>query len=270
MYEVDAQLERCWGEMDALLSQAQCSVVRLESFARVFHKSAGMDVVDSQTSSALAAQGFLANYANDNQCGNPSPTSLPKDAVHDSALDGKILKALTDLRDALHEDIPNRFATNRPEEQEQQILAEQYTATPQVRRQYMRGGVPEESFANDSMNLLQVQQRLEHLLAQRSAPKAAAAPGPQAMQLGQEEFEQAPNGLPSIGSAGHFSKSCKPCVFLYNGMCLKGMRCQFCHISHDSDAYKRVRPSKRTRNLLRQHATQGLGPEDSVSNPAWQ
>lgn len=57
----------------------------------------------------------------------------------------------------------------------------------------------------------------------------------------------------SVGSAAHADNTCKPCVFLYNGMCLKGVKCQFCHIPHDVDQVKRVRPSKRTRNLLRQH-----------------
>lgn len=63
----------------------------------------------------------------------------------------------------------------------------------------------------------------------------------------------AAEGLPSIGSIGHAQDMCKPCVFLFNGVCLKAARCQFCHMAHNPEKVRRVRPSKRTRNLLRQH-----------------
>lgn len=80
---------------------------------------------------------------------------------------------------------------------------------------------------------------------------------PRGQAVVEQQFDLA-EGFPSLGSAGHASNMCKPCVFLYNGMCLKGTRCQFCHIPHDAEQVKRVRPSKRTRNLLRQHRD---GPE---------
>uniref|UniRef100_A0A7S4UNV7 C3H1-type domain-containing protein n=1 Tax=Alexandrium monilatum TaxID=311494 RepID=A0A7S4UNV7_9DINO len=58
-----------------------------------------------------------------------------------------------------------------------------------------------------------------------------------------------PRGLPSVGSLRHGSE-CKPCLFWYRGMCQKGQRCVFCHVPHDLNEVSRVRPSKKTRNLL--------------------
>lgn len=79
--------------------------------------------------------------------------------------------------------------------------------------------------------------------------------GTSAMGLNSDQFlaSDVADGLPSIGSIGHHQDMCKPCVFLYNGVCLKAARCQFCHMAHNPEKVRRVRPSKRTRNLLRQH-----------------
>mmetsp|Transcript_100360 Transcript_100360/g.289814 ORF Transcript_100360/g.289814 Transcript_100360/m.289814 type:complete len:138 (-) Transcript_100360:156-569(-) len=58
--------------------------------------------------------------------------------------------------------------------------------------------------------------------------------------------------VPTLGSAMHRSGACKPCLFWYQGLCHKGRRCLFCHIPHDPDEVSKVRPSKKTRNLLQQ------------------
>jgi len=79
--------------------------------------------------------------------------------------------------------------------------------------------------------------------------------GTSSMELNADPFlgSDLAEGVPSLGSIGHHQDMCKPCVFLYNGVCLKAARCQFCHMPHNPDRVRRVRPSKRTRNLLRQH-----------------
>lgn len=59
--------------------------------------------------------------------------------------------------------------------------------------------------------------------------------------------------FPSEGSARHASGTCKPCLFWYQGSCHKNQRCRFCHIPHETDDVKKIRPSKKTRNLLQQH-----------------
>lgn len=60
------------------------------------------------------------------------------------------------------------------------------------------------------------------------------------------------DNLPSLGSSAHFMQQCKPCLFWYQGLCLKGERCHFCHIRHELADVKKVRPSKATRKLLRE------------------
>mmetsp|Transcript_30558 Transcript_30558/g.64817 ORF Transcript_30558/g.64817 Transcript_30558/m.64817 type:complete len:435 (-) Transcript_30558:298-1602(-) len=64
------------------------------------------------------------------------------------------------------------------------------------------------------------------------------------------EMDAAGSGWPTVGSAQHNAGLCKPCLFWYQGLCHKGQRCLFCHIPHDPDEVSRVRPSKKTRNLL--------------------
>lgn len=64
---------------------------------------------------------------------------------------------------------------------------------------------------------------------------------------------------PSLGSLAHESGSCKPCLFWYHGLCHKARRCAFCHIPHHPNEVSRVRPSKKTRNLLQQQTTRRQG-----------
>lgn len=52
--------------------------------------------------------------------------------------------------------------------------------------------------------------------------------------------EQLHDGLPSIGSAGHFAGECKRCCFHPKGRCSNGYDCRFCHFDHD----KRKRSKK--------------------------
>jgi len=75
-----------------------------------------------------------------------------------------------------------------------------------------------------------------------------------------ESFEIMPRDVPSIGSAGHDLLDCKPCLFWYEGSCNKGRQCLFCHIPHDLDAVRRVRPSKQTRARLQWHRKLMDGP----------
>lgn len=58
--------------------------------------------------------------------------------------------------------------------------------------------------------------------------------------------------LPSYGSSGHSIGACKPCLFWYRGLCVKGERCQYCHIQHAVADVKKIKPSKNTRSLMRQ------------------
>lgn len=266
IFEDDVRFERCWQEMDSLLFQAQHSVDRLDSFTRVFQRCAGLDLAESVPQPALGGSGHSQHSSNDNQYGDFSRTSLQQtSASSDLILDGRILDALTKIA-------RNTCVAPRLEEQEQTSLGS--NAPPPARRvnmanQSLVGGFRDmDPMDNDGSRLLMLR-KSEEFIAQKAPVMlgALAAMSPQLPRphgLVQEEASEIPpDDLPSVGSAGHFTKQCKPCVFLYNGICLKGVRCQFCHISHEADAYKRVRPSKRTRNLLRQHNPQASGEDDT-------
>mmetsp|Transcript_26703 Transcript_26703/g.61467 ORF Transcript_26703/g.61467 Transcript_26703/m.61467 type:complete len:226 (-) Transcript_26703:105-782(-) len=71
----------------------------------------------------------------------------------------------------------------------------------------------------------------------------------------QEEDEEDDDGEdappvdpPSIGSRNH-PDSCNPCVFWFKSACAKGAGCSFCHLLHEGQKKKRIRPSKKTRQL---------------------
>jgi len=52
----------------------------------------------------------------------------------------------------------------------------------------------------------------------------------------------------SVGSVGHDTGSCKPCMFLFSKTgCIVGPDCQFCHFSHSRSTVPRPSKSKRDR-----------------------
>lgn len=54
----------------------------------------------------------------------------------------------------------------------------------------------------------------------------------------------------SIGSRAHGTPQCKPCLFWYRGVCIKGQRCAFCHLPHPLQEIRKMRPSKKVRSIL--------------------
>ena len=84
---------------------------------------------------------------------------------------------------------------------------------------------------------------------------------------------EAVTGRPlTIGSIQHSSGNCRPCIFFLKAKCFKGIRCSFCHFNHsalrkqiavpangsgaiptgNAVKTKRLRPSKRTREMIKQ------------------
>jgi len=53
--------------------------------------------------------------------------------------------------------------------------------------------------------------------------------------------------LPSVGSASHAAKECRPCLFHIQTACVKGAQCDYCHFPHEELRNKKLRPSKKTR-----------------------
>lgn len=60
--------------------------------------------------------------------------------------------------------------------------------------------------------------------------------------------------LTSIGSFKHEAGTCAPCLFWFNSVCSKELRCQYCHFRHEGQKKKRIRPSKKTRLQMRAEA----------------
>lgn len=87
------------------------------------------------------------------------------------------------------------------------------------------------------------------------------SPSPTQVAQTLQQMPLMPDGseFPSEGSLGHFEQTCKPCLFWYNGPCLKAQQCPFCHVPHSMDEIRRMRPSKATRNLLKRNREKHLG-----------
>lgn len=56
----------------------------------------------------------------------------------------------------------------------------------------------------------------------------------------------------SLQSIRHDNGLCKPCLFWFKNACNKGARCPYCHLTHAGQKTKRVRPSKQTRQKMRE------------------
>lgn len=68
--------------------------------------------------------------------------------------------------------------------------------------------------------------------------------------------------LPTVGSAGHNSRRCKPCAFVLKG-CNSGIHCPFCHLCEPGEKKRRrkekVAARKTMGNRLRQSFSNGIG-----------
>jgi len=60
--------------------------------------------------------------------------------------------------------------------------------------------------------------------------------------------------ISSIGSIGHATNECSPCIFWFKKSCAKGLHCDYCHFQHKGQRNKRIRPSKKTRMQMRSAA----------------
>lgn len=72
--------------------------------------------------------------------------------------------------------------------------------------------------------------------------------------------------LTSVGTIHHAAEACSPCLFWFKGACTKGLRCSYCHLKHQGQKNKRIRPSKAARQRMREEAglsaQGGEGDED--------
>jgi len=74
-----------------------------------------------------------------------------------------------------------------------------------------------------------------------------ALPAP---EIGLQEF-------PTVGSAGHYNGTCKPCAFLYTRGCESGPQCAFCHLCPPDEKRRRQKDKKACfREMRRQRRNQ--------------
>jgi len=70
------------------------------------------------------------------------------------------------------------------------------------------------------------------------AAAAAAAGEPLAVALPGSP-DQCPRGVPTVGSAGHQFRLCKPCAFVNTKGCKDGASCKFCHLCGPGEKKRR-------------------------------
>mmetsp|Transcript_23270 Transcript_23270/g.59421 ORF Transcript_23270/g.59421 Transcript_23270/m.59421 type:complete len:315 (-) Transcript_23270:85-1029(-) len=70
--------------------------------------------------------------------------------------------------------------------------------------------------------------------------------------------------MTSIGSIGHTEGQCHPCAYWFKGVCAHGVTCRHCHFVHDGQKGKRLRPSKLTRQRLKNKSDKQSGCSDSL------
>mmetsp|Transcript_74469 Transcript_74469/g.209067 ORF Transcript_74469/g.209067 Transcript_74469/m.209067 type:complete len:128 (+) Transcript_74469:3-386(+) len=69
--------------------------------------------------------------------------------------------------------------------------------------------------------------------------------------------QDAEGQLTSVGTMAHQTGSCLPCLFWFKKACTKGIFCDYCHVVHDGQKPKRIRPSRRTRMARRIESSKG-------------
>jgi len=83
------------------------------------------------------------------------------------------------------------------------------------------------------------------------------------------EGESAPRdslgNLTSVGTARHQFGDCRPCHFWFAGSCRKGVSCVYCHVPHPGQRRKRMRPSKHTRQRMRDALAEGTNEDEQDS-----
>lgn len=70
--------------------------------------------------------------------------------------------------------------------------------------------------------------------------------------------------LTSVGSIAHADSSCSPCAYWFKGVCAHGVACRHCHLVHDGQKRKRLRPSKQARQRIRKR--QGRDGSDGAES----
>jgi len=81
-------------------------------------------------------------------------------------------------------------------------------------------------------------------------------PPPMGERLSKKAVSGRKGQVETAGSYGHSQGQCKPCVFWHKGVCFKKSDCGFCHLKHEDERVRQVRPSKSTRQCLQRRDEQ--------------
>jgi len=95
------------------------------------------------------------------------------------------------------------------------------------------------------------------------ATRAALADERLGMELGSE-------AIPTVGSAGHYLRACKPCAFVNTKGCKDGVGCKFCHLCEPGEKKRRKKEKNAFRRAVNRWQRGGMqpggaGPWDTAS-----
>lgn len=229
-------------EMSQLTQTAHASVERMQSLCGILEHCAGLAGAGPRPASA------------------PSPP--PSTPTVSKALDMLILEALQNHQSGGIAGPGGSYASGSSNPAPHADIA----ASSSHAQRFLLARDASASLAPDRPDLQQ--------LHARRGPESSRERPPGPLDRDSEVFGRPGDGLgelPSYGSAGHYAGDCKPCLYYYRQLCRKGHRCDFCHIAHDEDSVKRVRPSKKTRLLLQQRGPgEGPGKSDEQQDGRWQ
>jgi len=78
-----------------------------------------------------------------------------------------------------------------------------------------------------------------------------------------EETPEPHQEIPTVGSAGHWSGTCRPCAFMVRG-CTSGESCPFCHLCEPTEKKRRRKEKITFMRELRRWKKGGSGPADDL------
>lgn len=85
----------------------------------------------------------------------------------------------------------------------------------------------------------------EAVVDQNMMPQQVGDERQGAMQFGTED-------MPTVGSAGHHLRACKPCAFVNTKGCKDGVMCQFCHLCEPGEKKRRKKEKKAFQRAVNQ------------------
>jgi len=91
-----------------------------------------------------------------------------------------------------------------------------------------------------------------------SETQCASREAPQVLMLSEmlQEPQLGSQELPTVGSAGHHSGTCKPCAFLHTRGCENGTQCTFCHLCPPDEKRNRRKQKQAAFREMRQRRRQ--------------